>query len=224
VGALAVTAACAHDPITTNLTWTGEISRVVYKHCANCHHPGGRAFSLLSYEDARPWAKAMRDEVLARRMPPWGPVKGVGEFRDDPSLSQPEIDLLVSWVEGGAPEGDPVYLPALPHFDAAPAPGSLPRPTAPPRTLASDTAWTLDRPFSLLSVRPLRLAEGGSLELMAVCPDGSVKHLIWIRGYRREWQRTYVFQEPVRLPLGTRLSVRSSMPSAVAIATAKPER
>ena len=76
--------------------------------------------SLLTYEEARPWAKAIRDEVLNRRMPPWDPVKGVGQFRDDPSLSQPEMDLLVSWVEGGAPEGNPIYLPAAaPSKEAA---------------------------------------------------------------------------------------------------------
>jgi hypothetical protein len=67
--------------------------------------------SLLTYEEARPWAKAIRDEVTSRRMPPWGAVAGIGDFADDPSLSTPEIDLLVAWVEGGAPEGDPVYLP-----------------------------------------------------------------------------------------------------------------
>ena len=67
--------------------------------------------SLLTYEQARPWAKAIRDEVLNRRMPPWDAVKGVGQFRDDLSLTQPEMDLLVSWVEGGAPEGNPIYLP-----------------------------------------------------------------------------------------------------------------
>src|SRR5260370_42137389 len=87
---LAAVRAPAHDPITTNLTWSKEISRVVYQHCAACHRPGGSAFSLMTYEDARPWAKAIRDEVLNRRMPPWDAVKGVGEFRDDPSLSLPE--------------------------------------------------------------------------------------------------------------------------------------
>ena len=71
--------------------------------------------SLMTYEEARPWAKSIRDEVLARRMPPWGAVKGVGEFRDDPSLSQIEIDMIVNWVEGGAPEGD-IYLPVAPQF------------------------------------------------------------------------------------------------------------
>src|SRR4051812_30441087 len=63
-----------HDPITTNLTWSKEISRVLYEHCASCHRDGGRAFSLMTYEAARPWAKAIRDEVLNRRMPPWDAV------------------------------------------------------------------------------------------------------------------------------------------------------
>src|SRR5436190_226258 len=111
----------AHDAITTKLTWTQEISRLVYKHCANCHGEGGAAFSLTTYADARPWAKAIRDEVLGRRMPPWGPVKGVGHFRDDPSLSFPEIDMFVAWVEGGAPEGDPALLPSRIPAPAAPA-------------------------------------------------------------------------------------------------------
>jgi len=76
-GALLLSSAWAHDPITTNLTWSKEISRLIYQHCASCHRPDGRAMSLLTYEEARPWAKAIRDEVLNRRMPPWDPVKGV---------------------------------------------------------------------------------------------------------------------------------------------------
>src|SRR5215475_13740314 len=94
---LAATGVAAHDPITTKLTRSKEISRVVYGHCASCHRPNGIAFSLLTYEDVRPWAKAIRDEVLNRRMPPWDAVKGVGEFRGDPSLSLTEMDWIVNW-------------------------------------------------------------------------------------------------------------------------------
>src|SRR5580700_1105270 len=115
-------AVLAHDPITTKLLWTQEISRIVYKHCASCHRQGASAMSLMTYEEARPWAKAIRDEVIARGMPPWGAVKGVGAFRDDPSLSQIEIDMIVNWVEGGAPQGDDVYLPPAPHFSGEPKP------------------------------------------------------------------------------------------------------
>src|SRR2546425_7754031 len=105
----------AHEPITTKLTWTQEISRIVYKHCASCHREGGAApMSLITYDETRPWAKAIRDEVAERRMPPWGAVKGFGQFRDDKSLTDPEIEMLVLWVEGGAPKGDDIYLPPVP--------------------------------------------------------------------------------------------------------------
>src|ERR1035438_9990993 len=78
----------AHDVITTPITFSREISRLVYSRCAVCHRPGGGAFSLLAYADARPWAKAIKDEVLERRMPPWGAVKGFGEFQDDQGLTE----------------------------------------------------------------------------------------------------------------------------------------
>src|SRR4051794_22655264 len=143
-GLLCAARVSSHDVITTNLTWTKEISRVVYQHCAGCHRTSGAAFSLLTYEDARPWAKAIRDEVLNRRMPPWDPVKGVGQFRDDPSLSLPEMDLIVAWVEGGAPEGNPVYLPSKP-----PAAGTPPGNTRPPAGITLRESTTLKAPLTL---------------------------------------------------------------------------
>src|SRR5271169_524630 len=116
VGLIGAIAAQAHDPITTKLTWTQEISRIVYKRCASCHQEGGTAFSLMTYDEARPWAKAIREEVLERRMPPWGAVEGIRAYRDDPSLTPLEVEMIVSWVEGGAPEGDAIYLPPAPVF------------------------------------------------------------------------------------------------------------
>src|SRR5205085_12155824 len=88
-----VTPLRSHDPITTKLTWTQEISRIVYRRCASCHRPEGPAMSLVTYEGARPWAKAIRDQVRARQMPPGGAVRGTGDFRGGPSISQPEIEL-----------------------------------------------------------------------------------------------------------------------------------
>jgi hypothetical protein len=208
-------AALAHDPISTKLLWTQEISRIVYKHCASCHRAGGGAMSLMTYEEARPWAKAIRDEVLARRMPPWGAVAGVGEFRDDPSLSQVEIDMIVNWVEGGAPEGDAAYLPLAPHFPAAtktPPPSGIVFGSGAPRTLSAA--------MKAAGIRPCRLAVGESLEVTAIEPDGEVRRLIWIRHWRPEWQRTYYFREPLRLPKGTRIIVYSGAPAEAEILTA----
>ena len=105
----------AHDPISTKLTWSREISRILYARCVECHREGGSApMALVSYQQARPWAKAIKEQVLNRQMPPWGAVKGFADFRNDRGLSQEEISLIAAWVEGGAPEGDPSLVPELP--------------------------------------------------------------------------------------------------------------
>jgi hypothetical protein len=208
-------AARAHEPITTKLTWTQEISRIVYKRCVSCHHEGGAAFSLMTYDDARPWAKAMREEVLERRMPPWGAVDGVGAFRENPSLTALEIEYIVGWVEGGAPEGDTAYLPARPEFQPA---KRAPAEIAGPRLMVeSSTPTTLRQAVTAVAVTPRDLANGASMELTAQKPDGSIEHLIWLRNYREDWTRTYWFRDPVRLPAGTRLVVDATAPSGAVI-------
>ena len=88
----------AHDIITTKITFSKEISRIIYARCATCHREGGSAFSLMKYDEARPWAKAIKEEVLERRMPPWEAIKGFAEFRDDRGLSQEELETISSWV------------------------------------------------------------------------------------------------------------------------------
>jgi hypothetical protein len=70
--------------------------------------------SLATYEEARPWAKAIKEEILEKRMPPWFAMKGYGEFRNAPALTQHEVDVIVNWVEGGAPKGDDKELPSGP--------------------------------------------------------------------------------------------------------------
>ena len=103
--------AYAHDVITTKVTFDREIVRLFNSHCISCHRSGGQAFSLATYEEARPWAKAIGEEVLRRRMPPWGAVKGFGDFRDDQGLTPEQLELIVDWEEGGAPEGDAKDIP-----------------------------------------------------------------------------------------------------------------
>lgn len=106
----------AHEPITTKVRFNKELVRVLQRSCLGCHHPGGIAMSLATYDEARPWAKAIKEELLEKRMPPWRAVKGYGEFRNAPSLTQRDVDLIVNWVEGGAPKGDEKDLPTAPLF------------------------------------------------------------------------------------------------------------
>src|SRR5678815_5695513 len=109
-------AAQAHDIITTSITWSRDISRIVNNHCASCHHPGGRAFSLMTYAEARPWAVAIKEEILSRLMPPWGAVKGFGVFRNDAGLTGEQIEWITAWVGGGVQEGDPSDLESNPKI------------------------------------------------------------------------------------------------------------
>src|SRR5713101_2691569 len=106
----------AHDAFSTKITWSREISRIVDKRCASCHRDGGSSFALTTFEQARPWAKAIKEEVLERRMPPFGAVKGFGDLTDDQALTQEEIHLIADWVEGGSPEGDAALLDKNPDF------------------------------------------------------------------------------------------------------------
>jgi len=215
MGLMGVAAARAHEPITTKLTWTQEISRIVYKRCAGCHHEGGAAFSLMTYDEARPWAKAIREEALERRMPPWGAVEGVGAFRENPGLTALEIEYIVGWVEGGAPEGDPAYLPARPEFK----PSKHAQAGMPGLRLIIESAApaTLRDAVTAVAVTPRELVSGASMEVTAYKPDGSVEHLIWLRNYREEWTRTYWFRDAVRLPAGTRVVVDATAPAAAVI-------
>ena len=106
-------------PEATAPTFTKEVAPILFKHCANCHRPGqiGSAISLLSYESTHPWAESIREQVSQRKMPPWpaDPDHSV-KFRNDPRLSQQEIDTLVAWVNAGAPKGNDADLPPLPKF------------------------------------------------------------------------------------------------------------
>lgn len=212
VAIVSVSLCRAHEPITTKLTWTQEISRIVYKRCAVCHHEGGGSMSLVTYEETRPWAKAIRDEVLERRMPPWGPVKGFGEFRNDASLSEVESELLANWVEGGAPEGDAIYLPSPPVF-----PSGSPSPP-PAEKLELGSSLTLTRDATALGVEPT-----GALHLVARRPDGSIVPLIWIRSFKPAQPKVYYFRDGVRLPKGTRLDLDGA-PAALLTSTATPAR
>jgi hypothetical protein len=98
-------------------TFTKDVAPILYKNCVGCHRPGDIApMSLLDYKSARPWAKAIREAVAARKMPPWFADPGFGAFSNDPRLQAREIETIKAWVDGGSPEGNPRFLPPKPVF------------------------------------------------------------------------------------------------------------
>ena len=98
-------------------TFTKDVAPILQRNCQMCHRPGEAApFSMLTYEQTRPWAKAMLAAVVQKKMPPWYADQKVGKFANDRTLSQSDIDTLVGWVNAGAPLGNPQDMPAPREF------------------------------------------------------------------------------------------------------------
>jgi hypothetical protein len=112
------------------VTFATDIAPILQRSCQHCHRPGQMApMSLLTYQEVRPWARAIKQRVVAREMPPWhvDNTIGIQRFKDDPSLSNDEIELIAHWTDAGAPQGNPADMPA-------------------PRQFADDSAWQIGQP------------------------------------------------------------------------------
>jgi hypothetical protein len=128
IAGLVVSAGCAFiataaeisnktDAVATSrpVTFTKDVAPILQQRCQECHRVGSMApMSLVTYEETRPWAKAIRQRVITRQMPPWHIDKAVGvqKFKNDISLTDDQIDTIVRWVDAGAPLGDLKDMPA----------------------------------------------------------------------------------------------------------------
>jgi hypothetical protein len=102
-----VTGAIAADLSPAPVSFHKDVLPVLQRHCQTCHRPGQAGpMSFLTYESTRPWAKAIKEAVVMRKMPPWFADPNVGHFLNDPSLKQADIDTLVKWADIGAPQGN----------------------------------------------------------------------------------------------------------------------
>jgi hypothetical protein len=101
----------AHKPVTSKYTYTEDVYPIVIRQCGGCHAPGGVApMSLLTYDDARPWAESIRLELASGHMPPWYGDPGFAALKDPHKLSPRDLDVVLTWVTGGTPKG-PANLP-----------------------------------------------------------------------------------------------------------------
>jgi hypothetical protein len=104
-------------PGTNVPTFSKQVAPIIYRNCASCHRPGEMApMSLLTYQEARPWAKAIAEEVKDGHMPPWHADAPRGTFLGERRLSDDDKSTLLKWALNGAPEGDPKELPSPPSF------------------------------------------------------------------------------------------------------------
>lgn len=209
----------AHDPIKTRVTWTGEIARIVQARCVTCHAPDGRGpMSLVTYEDARPWARAIKEEVLTRRMPKWHAVRGYGDFSNDPSLSPFEIALIAAWADGGAPRGTDA------DSRAAPLPAQRSASVAIAVDARDITLPCGEQPApagTLMAVHP-DLDPRQSAGIAVRLPDGRREIVAWIKGYEPEFATTYRLRVPLDLPPGSIITTDARGRCAVTLTVAAP--
>src|SRR6476660_2527638 len=133
----------------SEVTFTKNIAPILQRSCQECHHADGVApMSLVTYEEVRPWARAMKMRTALRSqrgaMPPFFVEKNIGiqKFKHDPSISDEEIAKIAKWADGGAPRGNPADLPKPLDFD-------------------DSDKWTIGQPDLILKSRDVRVAASG---------------------------------------------------------------
>jgi hypothetical protein len=155
--------AMANPGLAATPTFTRDVAPILFRSCVECHRPSGMApMSLVTYEDARPWARAVRQKVVAREMPPWGADPTIGKFANDVSLKPTEVETVAAWVDAGAPQGDPADLPPAPKFAEG---------------------WSIGQPdlvFTML--QPFNVPADGTVPYMYMTIPTNLKEDVWIRG------------------------------------------
>jgi hypothetical protein len=147
------------------VTFTKDVAPIFQRSCQHCHRPGAIApMSLLTYQDARPWARSIKAKVGAREMPPWHIDRNVGitEFKDDPSLTDAEIATIARWVDAGAPQGDPADMP-------------------PPKQFTDLDQWYIGKPDIIVTMdEPYVLGSAGPDNIVDVLVDPGFKEDVYV--------------------------------------------
>ncbi len=175
---LAFSAIFAASKSASTVTFTKDVAPIFHARCAECHRPGETApMALLSYKDARPWARAIKEKVLDRSMPPWLADPKHEHFENNRRLTQKEVDTIVAWVDGGAVKGADRDMPPAPQFTAGwtlGQPDLIVRLEKPYRIPAEGVV-----PYQHITV-PANLTEDKWLQALEVRPDNraNVHHVI----------------------------------------------
>jgi hypothetical protein len=182
---------------TTQVTWTVDVEPILRSRCVKCHRIDGFGpMSLATYQDAKPWAKAIREQVLSGTMPPWSAVAGYGDFVNDASLSAVEMELIARWADGATPLGPD--MPLSQHAGTAPG----------------------DRAHERRIDLPAVTVTGGSVERFVLPLSSGDDQWIW--GWRAEPGDRRLLEQAVLMvgdtPIGawTPLDDRIDYPSGVA--------
>ena len=145
----------------------------------------------------QPRAVDIKDAVLSRRMPPWGAVKGFGDFRNDQGLTQAELELITDWVDSDTPKGNnPNALPKEPKFDK---PSDL---KIPKNALVVSGDLTLTNDITLDGLFPEQVPAGVTTKIVAVLPDGQTQPLLWLHEYQDSYPSSFLIPATVESARG----------------------
>jgi hypothetical protein len=155
-GCLASAAAFAATP-----TFNRDVLPILQQNCQECHRPGEIApMSLLTYQDARPWAKAIKAAVVSQKMPPWFADPKVGHFANDRRLSAAQIQTLAAWADNGAPEGEAKDRPAPRKFP---------------------TGWNIKPDMVIEMPNAFQLPSTGTIDYQYMLVKGNITEDIWVK-------------------------------------------
>jgi hypothetical protein len=144
-----------------SVTFNKDVLPILQNNCQECHRPGEIApMSLLSYNEARPWAKAIKAAVLSEKMPPWFADPKVGHFANDRRLSEAQIKTLVAWVDAGAPEGDAKDKPIQKKFREG---------------------WNIKPDVVIEMPSAFQLPATGTIDYQYILVKGDIKEDLWVK-------------------------------------------
>jgi hypothetical protein len=162
----------SHEVVNTTVTFDKEIARILNRKCIACHSERNLSVPFTSYEQTRPWARAIEEEVLRRHMPPWRAVRGYGQFANDLALTSRELQFIVAWVEGNGPKTKDQRL--VVNVDQGQTPESE-------RLKPDFERWQLGQPDLMKSFAPHSVAPGQGDTIHRVVVDLELPSERWIR-------------------------------------------
>jgi hypothetical protein len=158
---LAASGSDANSKTKKMVTFNKDIAPIFYKNCSECHRAGEIApFSLMTYKEARPWGKSIREKVAEGAMPPWHADPTHGKFKNDRRLSPREKDAIISWVDTGMKEGSAKDLPPAPKFE---------------------TGWNIGKPDVVLTAREYEVPAEGTINYQYFLIPTNFKEDKWIQ-------------------------------------------